>query len=732
MKTNYRILIIPFAIFLTALLNPIFSIGQSNPLALKPAIQIERLLTVQNGVVRMVHDQVTGRLLYSNTSGNIYTIIQPQGGAAYDSLIYTVTDHSVQYVQGMAIFDSTLYVSGNINSSTPLTQGIIARGKIQSNGSRLWDTLMLTEAYETGDYFDHLFSGLTVSPSGDSIYICSGARGDHGEVQDRYGLYPNLRNTPLTTNLYSLPTRDVAPILLRNDSIWNDTSAYLFARGIRNTFSMAFDASGNLFGVENSGDRDHNEEMNWLRRGKHYGFPWKMGDTYNPQQYPGFNPATDLLIPHYSRSWRIGAWNNDPSFPQVPSGLVFEDPIQNHGPDADKFRDTITGEVKDASDLAMTMGTFTAHRSPLGLIFDNDQVLHSAYRGDAFMLSWTKGLDSCGCTSVPDTGIGPFVDPSQDLLHLDLAFDSTIGNFQLSATRIVSEFSRPIDAVIDSNVIFVIENGYGNTSGLYKITLPVEQACQGSLAVNYADSCSKAPVSLVSSPAGSAPFDVEWHDNFGIILQMNDSIYGTATFMNAIQGSYYVIVTDSALCRDSISFSVRPELRLEIYSVTGTNCIGCNDGVVKFDVLGSTSPETFTVTPNFGNFSGDSLLGLPAGTYLICVEDNDGCTDCDTVVVLEDPSSVFSSTFISGKMLVYPNPASETVHVRIGNTNGQDIKIRILDPMGKEQVSRILETSTNTEFSDIRLSLENIAPGNYIIEVNLNGNLKREVFNIQK
>ncbi len=295
------------------------SYSQSNPQALKPGIQIQRLLTVQNGAIRLVMDSVENNILYATTNGNIYKVISPSGSAAYDSLIFSTTDHGVQYIQGMDIHDSTLYISGNNDSNTPLTTGIIVRGKLSTGGTRVWSQVMITDPYETGDYFDHLFSGMIVSPQGDSIFICSGARGDHGEVQDRYGLYPDLRNLPLTTNIYIVPTNDPSVIVLKNDSVWHDTSVYVYCKGIRNTFDMAFDPAGNLFGVENSGDRDHHEEMNWLRRGYHYGFPWIMGDTDNPQQYPSYVPANDILISHYSRSWRTGFWNNDPTFPSPPS-----------------------------------------------------------------------------------------------------------------------------------------------------------------------------------------------------------------------------------------------------------------------------------------------------------------------------------------------------------------------------------------------------------------------------
>ena len=78
------------------------------------------------------------------------------------------------------------------------------------------------------------------------------------------------------------------------------------------------------------------------------------------------------------------------------------------------------------------------------------------------MLSWTEG-DPDG-----DDVAGPFNDPSEDLLHLDLA---KVGdNYEARVTRIVGGFSNPIDAEIIGNRIYVIEWSGGR--GLWEITLP--------------------------------------------------------------------------------------------------------------------------------------------------------------------------------------------------------------------------------------------------------------------
>jgi hypothetical protein len=783
MKTFKKLLLLFNVLF------PFLTSGQSNPLPLKPGITINRILTVQDGSIRVIKDPIGGNLFYSTTDGRIYEVHRPTGSAAYDSLVFTSADHHVTYTQGFTVYDSTFYVSGNDSSNTPLTFGIIVRGVLQTNGSRVWSTVMQTDFYQTADYFDHLFSGIAVSPSGDSIVICSGARGDHGEVETRYGLYPNLRNVPLTTNLYIIPAHDTNVVVLYNDSAWIDTTDLLYARGIRNTFDMAYDSQGRLFGVENSGDRDHHEEMNWLRRGHHYGFPWVMGDTDNPQQFPGFDPNTDLLISHYTRSWRIGAWSNDPGFPPPPTS--FDSPIQNFGPDADKYRDETTGTVMDASDSSISIGTFTAHRSPLGLVFDNDSVMDPTYRGDAFMLSWTKGLDSCGCTAIPDTGIGPFVDPSQDLIHLKLEYDSLGDNFFLHATRIIEEFEHPVDDAIDSNKIYVLENGYGGTSGLFEVVMPFIPVCApayevsavyfscdssgaiasingtgyppfvymwmdsigtalktdsinavidtifsldpGIYSVLITDSfncsllipfeiapnvalsllvhniCNFGEAYAIANASGLEPFSLELRENdsAGVIIQYDTNAMAISTLYNLLPGNYFITLTDSIGCYTSLTFSVPEPIAITIDTVIHTSCIPCNDGLITF----TAGPNLIasSIVPNLGNLVGNTYFNLPPGTYYVCAYDSMGCASCDTIIILQDPTSV-GSTNRENMLSVYPIPADKLLSIK-SDLNQMPISAAIYNLTGEKMIEKDLKNDCCT------LETSSLPNGVYMLKI---------------
>src|SRR5262249_41050763 len=159
---------------------------------------------------------------------------------------------------------------------------------------------------------------------------------------------------------------------------------------------------------ENGPDRDMSDELNWLRQGLHYGFPWNMGGTANPQQFPGYDPSTDPLLDHRFFAVQQGFYHNDPTFPPPPTNFTL--PVINVGPDADSFRNPSNGAYLDASQLGTNITTFTAHRAPLGLVFDTVGAMASPYQRHGFVLGFTPG-DANGTNA-----IGPFFDPSQDLL----------------------------------------------------------------------------------------------------------------------------------------------------------------------------------------------------------------------------------------------------------------------------------------------------------------------------
>ncbi len=453
--------------FTTCLLVSHAAIAKANnaPQALRSDVKVRNIMytLAVSPSVRIAKDPRNNQLYYLKRNGEIYRV---NLATSQSQLVYSRKDHQLSDTQGMAIGrDGAIYLVGNTNLTNSLTKATIVKGVVSGTGDRVWSILAETAGYpKSNTAYDHGFNGIVVGPANKYIYVNSGSRTDHGEIQSANGQFPNTREVGLTTCIFRLPANGKNIFLPNNRQILK-SKGYVFAEGIRNTFDMAFAPNGDLFGAENGPDRDMPEELNWLRQGHHYGFPWRIGGADNPQQFPNYNPSKDRLLNPVFHAVKRGFYHNDPTFPKKPNRTLTE-PIPNFGPHADSFRDPQDGKVKDASNLGRSLSTFTAHRSPLGLVFDTQKALSSEFQGNGFMLSWTKG----GANNV--SGYGPFRDPSADLLHLKL---TKIGNtnYKLSARRIVSSFQNPIDAEIIGNKIYVLE--YGGSQGIWEITLPAKK-----------------------------------------------------------------------------------------------------------------------------------------------------------------------------------------------------------------------------------------------------------------
>jgi Glucose / Sorbosone dehydrogenase len=436
--------------------------AQSVPQPERGDITLRKVMSTATAAssIRLVKDPRDDTLYYAKRTGPIFRVDLAAGTSA---LAFGIAQHGLDNIQGMAIdARGTVYLVGNADVGAARTRATIVKGVVRpATGQRAWSILAQTDPYpKSNTPYDHRFNGIAIGPDGAWLFVNSGSRTDHGEIQSAGGLYPGLRETGLTACILRLPTAG-ENISLRNGRQWLRANGYLYAEGTRNSFDLAFAPNGDLFGTENGPSSDASEELNWLRPGRHYGFPWRFGGLDNPQQFPSYDPGTDQMLNPIFSGVQSGAWQNDPTFPPRPAHRMAE-PIANFGPDADSFRDPATGQIRDASARGVRVRTFTAHRSPLGLVFDRDQALAPEFRGDGFMLSWTEGAP------VGDSIAGPFADAGQDLLHLNLV--KANGVYRVDATRIVGGFENPIDAEIVGNRIYVLE--YGGTQDIWEVTLP--------------------------------------------------------------------------------------------------------------------------------------------------------------------------------------------------------------------------------------------------------------------
>jgi hypothetical protein len=431
-------------------------------------ISVDSVLKPQTWASKIAFDPISKHVFYTTAGGTIYEVFE---NTKTDTLRFSVLDHGIPRVQGLCFVDSTLFLSGNIWYTT-IGIGMVVKGILQPNGTRIWSTVLSTSGYPTSSSTgDHGFTGITVDPQKEYLYFSGGSRTSFGEVKTNDGMYPGMREQAITSKIFRIPI-DATNIYLHNDSIELQNSGYVFAEGTRNAYSMAFNDQNHLFAIDNAGERDDPEELNWIREGQHYGFPWRIGGNANPLANPNYDASIDPLINPNNGAYLAGHFDADPQFPAAPTGVVFTEPIANHGDAADYYKDENTGQIQKSSESGVPVRTFTAHRSPLGLVIDKNNEIGGNYSGHGFVLSFMPGGDSTGYTPLSPWGSAcPFVDPSRELVMLRFSFDSIGQNYSIRTSNIVSGFYLPVDAVQVGHSIYVIENN----GGLWKINFPKAQ-----------------------------------------------------------------------------------------------------------------------------------------------------------------------------------------------------------------------------------------------------------------
>lgn len=249
------------------------------------------------------------------------------------------------------------------------------------------------EPYFTFDHpwgigpFNHGACGIATGPDG-LIYLGVGSRTDHGEKGKDPKYDPN-GETPLTACMVRFNPKEEKPKL------------EVFARGLRNPFGFAWDDRGRLFAGEHGPDADHPEEFNWLREGKHYGFPHRFGNDKHPM-YADAVPA--------------------------PEGQLFERPVANLGPDA-----------RPAGKLTHT---FPPHSAPCGMLFYREGSLPEKYKGLFFVNLFGNylGKEKVGFSLVA------------------MRIVEQEGRLAAETTNFLTDLRRPIDVCQSGGKLYLLEH----------------------------------------------------------------------------------------------------------------------------------------------------------------------------------------------------------------------------------------------------------------------------------
>ncbi|MFN0216350.1 MAG: T9SS type A sorting domain-containing protein [Saprospiraceae bacterium] len=206
----------------------------------------------------------------------------------------------------------------------------------------------------------------------------------------------------------------------------------------------------------------------------------------------------------------------------------------------------------------------------------------------------------------------------------------------------------------------------------------------------------------VSVEGGLPPYSFLWNDS------QQDSIRSDLS-----PGIYITIVQDSDLCADTLNFTiVQPDsLQIAATVTSNSNVQNPNGSIVLNTVSGGTMPYTYEW--NTGSTQAE-ISNLVSGTYTVTITDGQNCPTFQEFEVLFVSGT--SQADGLGNLLIYPNPATDWVHILLPELE-RDILLEVADASGKTIITQYLSTHDKV----FNLNLKEFASGVYTLIIKQNG-----------
>lgn len=173
-------------------------------------------------------------------------------------------------------------------------------------------------------------------------------------------------------------------------------------------------------------------------------------------------------------------------------------------------------------------------------------------------------------------------------------------------------------------------------------------------------------------------------------------------------GSYYVIAEENNGC-----YALSDLVRVTVHDIPVNTVIKTSNTLkAEAENVDYQWIDCATNLPING-MTGQSYTPERSGTYKVVVQNDAGCSDTSSCIIVEtDLSSFFPA---QQPLLIYPNPAKDFIYIR-SETPVKEIKIINLPG---QLISRYQEADP--------IDIRNLSPGNYIISVETPGGIHREM-----
>jgi len=208
------------------------------------------------------------------------------------------------------------------------------------------------------------------------------------------------------------------------------------------------------------------------------------------------------------------------------------------------------------------------------------------------------------------------------------------------------------------------------SAGNYSCTVLDAQGCQVNLTATVTE-----PTALIISPIGTTNSSCNLPNGSlevtasGATAPYQFSIDNFTTnqsnglFTNVLSGTYSVQVQDQNGCQQLISVVVNADDAITAVpgNILPPSCFGYSNGSLEVHTFGGPAPYQFSI--NGGSFGQDSVFtNLSAGSYLISIQDANGCIDTMTMIVSQPTAVVANpgspSTVCEGSPVILNGSAS--------------------------------------------------------------------------
>jgi gliding motility-associated-like protein len=243
-------------------------------------------------------------------------------------------------------------------------------------------------------------------------------------------------------------------------------------------------------------------------------------------------------------------------------------------------------------------------------------------------------------------------------------------------------------------------------AGNYSLSVIDSQSCQVTLTAIVTEpsplvitpisttnsSCNLPNGSLeVSASGASAPY-LYSIDNF----TTNQT---SGLFSNILAGSYSVQVQDQNGCQQTTSITVNADDAITAIpgNISPVTCFGYSNGTLEANTTGGLAPYQFSI--NGSPFGLDSVFSnLTQGSYLISIQDANGCIDTMTMVVSQ-PSAIVAnpgtpSTICIGSSVILSGSASGGTGPYTYTWNGVSQNPQTIQPVST-QTETLIVTDAN-------------------------------------